>query len=286
MEDFKPMLAGSVTDVSRITYPVLATPKLDGIRCLIRSDGAYSRKLKLIPNTFIQETLKGLPVGLDGELLIPGKTFNGVSSAVMSEDGTPAFRYYVFDIVSERPYAERMAELRKMKLPLCCRKITPKLIHTEQELLSYEKEILSYGDEGVMLRSVASPYKQGRSSEREGYLLKLKRFQDSEAIVVGYEELEHNQNEATRNELGYTQRSSHKAGKVPAGVLGSFCVRDVKSGVQFNVSTGMTADQRREYWQHRDTLVGHILKYKYQEVGAKHLPRFPTFLGFRSADDM
>lgn len=286
MASFKPMLAGSVTDLAKIRYPVLATPKLDGIRCLIRSDGAYSRKLKQIPNRYIQEKLKGLPNGLDGELLVPGKTFNGVSSAVMSEDGEPAFRYYVFDIVSEKPYSERMVELRAMKLPAFCRKITPKTITNEEELLAYEKEILSYGDEGVMIRSMNSPYKQGRSSEREGYLLKLKRFQDSEASILGFDELLHNQNEATVDELGHTKRSHHKAGKVAAGVLGSFRVKDIKTGVEFSVSTGMTAEERATYWLQKETLIGKLIKYKYQEVGAKDLPRFPTFLGFRSADDM
>lgn len=280
------MLAGSVTDLSKIQYPVLATPKLDGIRCVIREDGAYSRKLKKIPNRFIQEKLRDVPIGLDGELLVPGKNFNGVSSAVMSEDGEPSFRYYVFDIDSVVPYADRMDDLRKMKLPSFCRKITPKWIRNEEELLAYEKEILSYGDEGIMIRTPGSPYKYGRSSEREGYLLKLKRFQDSEAEILGFEELQHNQNEATISELGYIKRSSHKAGKVPAGALGSFRVRDVKSGVEFNVSTGMTAEERQNYWTIRDTLLGKLIKYKYQEVGAKDLPRFPIFLGFRSADDM
>lgn len=283
---FKPMLAGSVTDLGKIQYPVLATPKLDGIRCLMLPDGAYSRKLKKIPNRFIQEKMRDVPIGLDGELLVPGKTFNGVSSAVMSSDGEPDFRYYVFDIVSAVGYSDRMDDLRKMKLPSFCRKITPKLIHNQEELLAYEKEILGYGDEGIMIRSLKSPYKYGRSSEAEGYLLKLKRFQDAEATILGFEELQHNQNEATVSELGYTKRSSHKAGKVPAGVLGSFRVRDIRTGVEFNVSTGMTAEERAQYWENRDTLLGKIVKYKYQEIGAKDLPRFPTFLGFRSADDM
>jgi DNA ligase-1 len=286
MATFKPMLAGSVTDLAKIRYPVLATPKLDGIRCIIREDGGYSRKMKKIPNRHIQEMLRDVPIGSDGELLVPGKSFNGVSSAVMSEEGTPDFRFYVFDLVSCVSYSERMDDLRKMKFPSFCRKITPKVIHNEEELLAYEKEILSYGDEGIMIRMPDSPYKEGRSSEKEGYLLKLKRFSDSEAEVLGFDELLHNQNEATVNELGYTKRSSHKAGKVPAGVLGSFRVRDLKTNVEFNVSTGMTMEDRATYWKIKETLIGKFIKYKYQEVGAKDLPRFPTFLGFRSADDM
>src|SRR5437899_138139 len=80
------------------------------------------------------------------------------------------------------------------------------------------------GFEGVMLRKPDGPYKFGRSTVREGYLMKVKRFTQEEAVVVGYEEQETNLNEATKDALGHTKRSSHKAGKRPAGVLGALRV--------------------------------------------------------------
>src|SRR5690606_27777905 len=113
----------------------------------------------------------------------------------------------------------------------------------------------------------------GRSTAREGHLLKLKRFTDGEAVVIGFEELMHNANEATKDELGYTKRSTHADGKVPMGTLGALKVRDLTTGIEFSIGTGYTAAQRRKLWDARDTLVGKVVKYKHFEGGVKDAPR-------------
>jgi len=51
----KPMLAGKCEQPSALRFPVLATPKLDGIRCLKINGRAVSRSFKPISNTFIRE---------------------------------------------------------------------------------------------------------------------------------------------------------------------------------------------------------------------------------------
>lgn len=283
-DDFKPMLAGNA-NVATLTYPILCSPKYDGIRCITRNGQAMSRKLLPIPNTHIQNVLKGLPDNLDGELLIKGKTFNQIQSAVMREDGEPKFNFYVFDIVSEKSYDQRMKELESMKLPAVCIKVLPIKISNETELLAFETKCLDAGEEGVMIRSIKGPYKFGRSTEKQGYLLKLKRFSDAEAKIIGFEEQTKNTNEATIDELGHKKRSSHKAGKIPAGTLGSFVV-EIEDGITFNVSTGMTAEDRQHYWDNQEDYLGKMLKYKFQEVGKKNLPRFPVFLGIRDERDM
>jgi len=133
-----------------------------------------------------------------------------------------------------------------------------------------------------MLRHQNGPYKHGRSTEREGWLLKLKRFDDSEAVILSAYELMHNANEATQNELGYTERSSHKAGMVGKGVLGGLSVRDVYSGVEFDIGTGFDQATREALWKQRDQLPEQVIKYKFFASGVKDKPRFPVFLGFRS----
>lgn len=138
----------------------------------------------------------------------------------------------------------------------------------------------------VMLRHPDGPYKHGRSTAKEGWLLKVKRFEDSEARIIGFSELMHNANEAKRNELGHLERSSKKAGKQGAQVLGSFIVKDLKTGVEFDIGTGFTASQRQELWNVGDNLLGRIIKYKSQPTGVKDKPRFPVFLGFRDNRDL
>lgn len=301
----EPMLAGR-TDGSNLQYPLLASPKLDGVRAFVWGGVVYSRKLKPIPNQYIQATL-GCPEleGFDGELICGDPTapdaFRTTSSAVMSIAVEPdEVTFHVFDVLNLEPsveYSLRLYHLSKyLKGAVGVRKSLAKLrvyveplAHTTimdaEQLEVYEAEALQAGYEGVMLRSPSGPYKQGRSTAREGYLLKLKRFEDSEAEVLGFEQQMHNENTAETNELGRTKRSSKKAGLVGAGVLGALKVRDCKTGVEFSVGSGFKADERASLWQQRKALVGKYIKYRFFPTGSKDKPRFPTYLGFRDPID-
>jgi DNA ligase-1 len=289
----KPMLSEALDPNIGVQYPVLASPKLDGIRCLQLDGRTLSRKFLDIPNHHVRETMRGLPEELDGELMVEGASFNEVQSAIMSEGGKPDFRYHVFDYVSTsltRTYAERIAELRDLVLPSFCIKVMPKLIMTSDELDAYEQECLDKGYEGIMVRAPNGPYKCGRATARQGYLLKVKRFSDSEAEVVGFEELMHNENEATKDELGHTKRSKALGGLVAAGTLGKLIVREIGNtpwkGSEFGIGTGFDAQQRQQIWDNRASYLGKIVTYKYQPHGMKDLPRLPVWKGFRSLKDM
>ena len=58
------------------------------------------------------------------------------------------------------------------------------LVHNEEELRAFEEKCLAEGYEGAMVRSLEGPYKCGRSTVKEGYLLKVKRFEDGEAEIL------------------------------------------------------------------------------------------------------
>ncbi len=289
----KPMLAGTCDDVNALRYPVLASPKLDGIRCLKIGGKVLTRALKPIPNKYIRELLEEhLPDGADGELMA-GDSFQDVTSAVMSRDGTPDFCFFMFDLarLPEAGFLQRYEEMVGWCLdnPLAfVEPVEHETIGDTQELAAYEEEILGKDFEGVMLRDPQGPYKFGRSTVREGWLLKLKRFKDSEAEVLALEEQMSNQNELTTSELGYAKRSSAKEGKVPAGTLGRFQVRDIHTGQTFAIGTGegLTAALRAEIWSRPQEYVGRVVRYKFQECGTKDLPRLPIFTGFRDKRDL
>ncbi|MEB3059503.1 hypothetical protein, partial [Parvimonas sp. D9] len=69
------------------------------------------------------------------------------------------------------------------------------------EIYRREEEAIANGWEGGILRRNDRPYKHNRCTPNDGNLTKLKRFEDAEAIVVGYEAWEVNGNEATVSEL-------------------------------------------------------------------------------------
>lgn len=294
--NIKPMLAATLEDSSTLVYPVIASPKLDGIRCLIQNGVALSRSLKPIPNKHVQEWAKiwgdCSVVTLDGELICgehDATVFNRTTSCVMSKDSEEEFTYWVFDAVNIfEQYAERLRNLRHELdniQPLGMRLVPTKLCMNEEQLLEFEAECLARGFEGVMVRDPNGPYKFGRSTLKEGTLLKLKRFTDSEAKVIGFEERYHNENELKRDSTGKIDRSTAKAGLKPAGDLGALvCERE--DGVIFCIGTGFTAEERVDLWQRRDALIGKLVTFKHFEAGAIDKPRFPVFKAFRDQEDL
>ncbi len=282
----KPMLAGTVDDISTLHYPLFASPKIDGIRVLtlyqniVKSHSmdqgginayTYSRineEFKLLKNLQMRSMLKTLPAGLDGELLTldnagAPNTFNDCQSKVMSKSVTSAFQYLIFDYLPNQqthvPFLQRMELLSKLELPFFCSLLPQTYVKDADELELYESQIVEAGYEGVMLKAIDAPYKQGRSTLREGYLLKLKRFEDAEAELIGAEELvrEHH-NEST-------------------GMLGALQCR--YNDVLFSIGTGFTEQQRKMFWLARHKLPKHVT-FKYQKYGTKDAPRSPVFKAF------
>jgi DNA ligase-1 len=297
---FKPLLAATLDlndDIDRVTFPVLCSPKLDGVRAIIRGGVVMSRSMKPIRNRHVQK-LFGRPEleGLDGELIVGNPTdpnlMQQTTSGVMSADGEPDVRFYVFDKVDAKGgFAERLQQARNIVTDLESRIPLVMVPHDKAssaaDIAILESAFVEQGYEGMMVRSVDGPYKQGRSTLREGTLLKVKRFTDGEAVVIGFEELETNLNEAFKDELGHTKRSSSKEGKVGAGKLGNFLVRELKTGVEFSIGSGLDMALRERLWAEQDTLVDRIVKYKsFQVAGVKEAPRFPIFIGFRDPSDM
>jgi DNA ligase-1 len=150
-----------------------------------------------------------------------------------------------------------------------------------------EESFVAEGFEGVILRWALSPYKLDRSTLKERYMLKLKRFSDSEAKIIGFEELLRNDNEATIDERGLTVRSSHKDNKRPGNTLGKLRVQDLtRPEWQFAVGSGFDSALRDQIWQNQDSFLHKVIKFKYLEVGTLDLPRHPVFIAFRHEDDL
>lgn len=311
---FKPNLAATLTKPELIKFPVWASPKIDGIRCVFFGGVAYSRSLKPIPNPVVQEFAAAygrLLEGLDGELTVGSPTDANCmqnSMAVMSKSAEPDFTFHVFDWFPDPNRASlytvgydrrsdvvaaRIAEFYDLYPEADIKAVPQHLCVSHEDLDTLEARFLADGYEGMMIRAHDSKYKCGRSTEREGGLVKVKRFVDGEAVIVGFEEEMHNANEATRNATGRTERSTAQAGLVGKGTMGALRVAmPVDSrvpdspSVVFSIGTGFTAAQRRDYWQDRESLIGRLVKFKHFDHGTVDAPRHPVFIGFRHPEDM
>lgn len=289
----KPMLSATMKDLESIKFPVLLSPKLDGIRCLISADTGVplTRSLKQVPNRTIFEELTKMNLRpLDGELVVGSPTakdcYRQTSSGVMSHDGEPNWTFWVFDdFDGDAPFYHRLRRASKV-VQLTAHKRLKMVQHTlarsVDEVQEFEARMLAAGYEGIMGRDPEGPYKYGRATLREGWLWKLKRFEDSEAVILDLEERMHNANPVKTNALGYKERSSHKENLVPMGTLGALKVRDVKTGVEFDIGTGFSDAERATIWKNGGEWLGKTVKYKFLPVGVKDKPRHPVYLGPRT----
>lgn len=291
MTNFKPMLADDA-DLSRLVYPVMVSPKLDGVRATFVGGRLLTRSLKPLPNKAIDQHFK-LNSSLDGELIVGDpnspSVFRDTMKVVMSHEADIAdLKLYVFDWVGKVEFFQRLMDAHALCKTSGERYVpVPHVfVENEKELLDLEEKTLNNGYEGLMLRDPNGPYKFGRATMREGTLLKLKRKKTSEAEILGFVEQMHNANEAKIDNLGYLERSSHQANLVPMGVLGALMVRDVHTHVEFNIGTGFSAEDRAVIWRLRDSYLGKLVSYEYLPVGVKDKPRHPVFAGFRSRRDL
>jgi DNA ligase-1 len=286
---FKPMLAATVTDRAKLHFPYLASPKLDGIRCLIIGGQVLSRSFKPIRNKHIAACLAGLP-DMDGELIVgaatEGDVFNRTTRGVMTASGAPDFTYHAFDTLKHptMPFHARLSLVQDSKY---VKQVLHTTVSTLNALAAYEAQVLAQGYEGVMLRGIYAQYKHGRATPLENSLWKLKQFMDGEILVTAVLEGVENMNPATKDALGETTRSMHKENMVPNGKVGTIIGTDLQTGQLLEISPGkMTHDERRFYWVNQHGIIGKVVKYKAFGYGSLNVARFATYQGFRDLDDI
>ncbi len=301
----KPMLAAKANP-AKLRFPLAAQEKLDGIRCVVVDGKALTRTLKEVPNREVFAALSRPEFeGLDGEIIVGSPTapdaYRKTASFVMAPNkaGEP-WCFHVFDKWDEPALgfkarwnlAWKAVDKGLIAFPGTPLELLPYVIASDgDDLEGYEAEVVAGGHEGVILRDPHGLYKFGRSSATGGELLKLKRFIDFEAEVIGVYEEQHNANEAVTNALGRTERSTKAAGKIGKGTLGGLVLRALNGpaeGVEFRCGTGFDAEQRAALW--RDAACPGweefpVAKIKSFPIGVKDKPRFPVFLGWRHEDD-
>jgi ATP-dependent DNA ligase len=254
--------------------------------------GPRTRALKPIGNLYIRSQLNKLPVGLDGELIAmtEGKVdFRKTHSVVRRADGEPEFKYVVFDSMRQEKWSFQQRYTIHCKAALenapDWLELAPqKLLHTPEGVEHFYKECLAQGFEGIIMRTVPSPYKHGRSTMREQFLMRMKPLETAEGVVVAVEEEMENLNAARENELGYSHRSSAMAGKFGKGRMGSLVVKSPKWKKNFRLGTGFDHTQRRELFVRKP--IGAVVEFEYDPSGGYDQPRQPRFKGFRNPADL
>lgn len=270
----EPMRAKNYKDVKSndkknlLKFPVACQPKLDGHRCIINKDGAWTRKGKryvCIPHivnglAYLFEKYPDLV--LDGELYADkyANDFNELSSIVRQTKPTTAdlekskncIQYWVYDIADQKTSfvarAEKLNELLgNLNEPWLV--VVPTTIVTDQNMLDQKyEEYIDNNYEGQMVR-LNKPYEWKRTTS----LLKRKEFQDKEFIAVGVVEGEGNRK----------------------GTLA--CIWFInEDGHRFKGDMKGTREYCRQLWENRDKIPGTAWTVDFfNRTPDKNIPRFP-----------
>lgn len=226
--------------------------KLDGVRARWNGKQLVSRNGNVFaaPSWFVSGFSNQT---LDGELWLGRGKYQQTVSVVSRQqphEGWREVKFMVFDLPdSPQSFFERYAQMKALNGPLLSpylEIITQQRIASHSQLMSRLGDVVSSGGEGLMMHHKDSLYRQGRSA----HLLKLKKIDDAEAIVVAY-----------------------KAGKGKySGMVGSLKLR-MANGQEFYVGSGLTDDLRST-----PPPLGRVITYRHQGFTDKGLPRFPVYL--------
>ncbi len=230
--------------------------KLDGVRALWDGESLHSRRGNRLnaPAWFTE----GFPAAaLDGELWMGRGTFESLSGAVRRHNPNDAqwrrIRFMVFDLPQPgMPFDDRLRRLQAMLAPAPSPHIAlveQRRVSSEAELMAILERVTAEGGEGLMLRNGRSLHRPGRSDD----LLKLKTYQDAEAVVVAH----------------LPGKGKHR------GLLGSLLV-EMPDGRRFKLGTGFTDAERRN-----PPPIGAKVTYKHFGTTAKGIPRFASFMRVR-----
>lgn len=196
---------------------------------------------------------------LDGELWIGREKFSLVSGTVRHKQADPQawkkVSFMIFDMpTSTETFTKRvalMAEIAANSTSPYLKMIKQIRVKNNKELQKLLENVLAKGGEGLMLHKGTAHYQAKRSKD----LMKLKKYQDAEAIVL--------------KDLPGKGRNE--------GRLGAILVQ-TPEGITFKIGSGFS-DQERE----NPPAVGTTITYKYIGKTKNNVPRFASFMRIRES---
>ena len=279
MTNFKPMLAHPVSKKIDFNETLFIQPKLDGVRCYITKDGAFSRNNKQFHNckhilTELKPLFNDNPyLILDGELYNHKfkNNFNKIISLVRKQKPTQQdkfeaasyLQFHCYDLYemtgfSNVDFIDRTLAITNLKSKYKLKfthEVDTKVVYFKAELNKYHKQNKANGYEGSMLRQ-NKPYEQKRSYT----LQKIKDWSDTEITITDYIE---------------------GKGKFKNG-LGKFIGVDSDNRIVEVPWPSLTILDRQGIWHNRAAYIGKQLTFEYFERTPSGAYRFPRAKAMRS----
>ena len=268
----KPMLAMK-TRPDKVEWPLYVQPKLNGVRALfIGEDSLQSRDEHIWEPEVVRHLLVHLnnvagEFILDGELYFHGMSLQQINSRIAVNRAAPhaesgLIEYHVFDVAAHVAFADRVELLEELRIRFegtVVKLVETYLCTTEHQADRAFELCKKQGYEGIMYRLPNAPYgfaeNCGNKQNRWWCLQKRKDWLDVDCEIVSFEE---------------------GKGRLQ-GMLGAFTLV-TPQGVAFSAGGGLTDEQRRSYWAAKETMLGGLVKVKYEMLSDGGVPLKPTII--------
>lgn len=251
---FKPMLAQKIINRKNIDFKnAFLQPKLDGNRMLITNYLgeiiAYTRNGKKIETLDHIISEINIPEGttIDGEIYCHGETLQTIVSWVKrKQENTSRLRYHVYDLIDDKTFKERFANLSEFNLGTKVDFVTTVNVFNMEEVMNEFRSYRNQGYEGAILRLDKVNYEDGKRSKS---LLKIKEWFEDEFLVIGIKESKDNW-----------------------GILEC----NTRSGKLFTVSAPGTMKNKKMILNNKENYIGRYINIEYSQITKDKIPFQPT----------
>jgi len=235
------IMLAKLFEPKRVKYPCFGSVKIDGVRALFRNGKFYSRKgLEYVGLNHLVKQLSDVKEVLDGELIVPGQSFQVSSGLIRNDSPTPNATFQIFEVPSYKgPFIERLMFIDDVTLQykLNINKVHHVALYSENEVYDFYDDCRSFGFEGAVIKPYDYEYKGTRSYD----WMKMKPRDNKEVMVLDV----------------YEGKGKYK------GQLGGVIV-------DFNgtndVGGGFSDKQRRDFWKDPSLIVGKCIEISYMEL--------------------
>ena len=230
--------------------------KLDGVRAYWNGNQLLSRAGNVFhaPDWFTRDFPSQT---LDGELWVGHGQFEKVISTVRKHDPVDSewrkVKYMVFDLpASSAIFSNRLIELQQLlneNNSKFIELIGQSRIKSHQTLMLRLDQVIEAHGEGLMLHHGDALYRAGRTRD----ILKVKRFEDAEAVVV-----------------------AHLPGKGKYQKMLGAIIVETERGKRFRIGTGFSDKERSN-----PPPVGSSITYRFSGKTINGIPKFASFMRIR-----
>ena len=233
------VMLAKLFESKRVKYPCFGSPKIDGVRAKFKNGVFYSRNgHPYVGLNHLAEELAPIQEELDGELIVPGCSFQTSSGMIRSDSPTPNAEFKIFDVPSYRgSFRERLIIIEDLHLVgLHVHKVPHTVLFSEDAVHEFYDSCRKMGYEGAVIKPYDYAYKGTRSYD----WMKMKPKDNMDVIVTDV----------------YEGKGKYK------GQMGGVIV-DFNGGN--DIGGGWSDKQRKEYWENPSLIVGKCIEVSYME---------------------